>query len=199
MALLPGVGPIPADTVADLIASGAAVTKPVSIPPADAAPESGYRPSATLLDFLRWRDLTCRAPGCEVPAEFCDADHTIPWPYGPTHASNLKLYCRRDHVMKTFWFDRLGWTETQDPDGTLTIRIPDGRSFVTKPTGALYFPQLGASTGQLVLAGEPPPTNPDKSVKMPLRARSRSEGRAARIAWERGLHEKIALANPPPF
>ena len=34
-----------------------------------AAPHPGYRPSAATLEFLRWRDLTCRWPGCDRPAE----------------------------------------------------------------------------------------------------------------------------------
>jgi hypothetical protein len=41
------------------------------------------------------RDLTCRFPGCDHPAEFADIDHTIPYPLGLTHASNLKCLCRR--------------------------------------------------------------------------------------------------------
>ena len=43
---------------------------------------------------IRCRDLTCRFPGCEAPAQVCDIDHTIPYPVGPTHPSNLKLLCR---------------------------------------------------------------------------------------------------------
>jgi hypothetical protein len=63
--------------------------------PADALPESRYVPSAALADFVRCRDLTCRWPGCDRPALECDLDHTIPYAAGgPTHASNLKCYCR---------------------------------------------------------------------------------------------------------
>jgi Domain of unknown function (DUF222) len=40
----------------------------------------GHRPSAKLADFVRCRDLTCRAPGCDRPAISCDIDHTIPYP-----------------------------------------------------------------------------------------------------------------------
>jgi hypothetical protein len=31
-----------------------------------------YRPSAELAEFVPRRDLTCRFPGCEQPAEFND-------------------------------------------------------------------------------------------------------------------------------
>ena len=44
---------------------------------------------------MRCRDLTCRWPGCDKPAPYgCDLDHTVPYPIGPTHASNIKCLCR---------------------------------------------------------------------------------------------------------
>ena len=58
---------------------------------------------AALVDFVRCRDLTCRWPGCDKPAYGCDLDHTVPYPLGPTHASNIKCYCRFQHLLKTFW------------------------------------------------------------------------------------------------
>jgi hypothetical protein len=65
------------------------------IHPLDAAPEPRYTPSKELADFVRCRDLTCRWPGCDHPAFDCDIDHTIAHADGgPTHASNLKCYCR---------------------------------------------------------------------------------------------------------
>jgi len=65
--------------------------------PADASPEPGYVPSKALADFVRCRNVTCRWPGCDRPAFGCDIDHTIPHSQGgPTHASNLKCYCRTD-------------------------------------------------------------------------------------------------------
>ena len=55
-------------------------------------------PSTALADFVRCRDLTCRFPGCDHPAIDCDLDHTIPYAQGgPTHAGNLKCYCRTHH------------------------------------------------------------------------------------------------------
>jgi hypothetical protein len=69
--------------------------------PADAPSEPGYVPSRALQDFVRCRDLTCRWPGCDRPAVECDLDHTIPYADGgPTHASNLKCYCRTHRVHK---------------------------------------------------------------------------------------------------
>jgi hypothetical protein len=48
-----------------------------------------------LAEFVRLRDLTCRFPGCDQPAQVCDIDHTVPYQVGGlTHPSNLKLLCR---------------------------------------------------------------------------------------------------------
>ncbi len=69
--------------------------------PADAPPEPGYVPSKALADYVRCRDLTCRWPGCDRPALESDLDHTIPYTDGgPTHASNLKCYCRTHQRLK---------------------------------------------------------------------------------------------------
>jgi hypothetical protein len=57
-------------------------------------PEAMAAVDAELADFVRCRDLTCRWPGCDKPAYGCDLDHAVPYPVGPTHASNLKCLCR---------------------------------------------------------------------------------------------------------
>jgi hypothetical protein len=88
------------------------------IHPGQAPPERHYRPSQKLADFVRCRDLTCRFPGCTEPATNCDVDHTIPWPYGPTQAANLKCLCRKHYLLKTFWGGEGGWRDRQEPDGT---------------------------------------------------------------------------------
>ncbi len=73
---LPGFGPVPATVLRDL--ASVAKVKPLVVPQGSA--ESGYRPSAALAEFVRLRDLTCRFPGCDAPAEVCDIDHTVPFP-----------------------------------------------------------------------------------------------------------------------
>jgi hypothetical protein len=70
--------------------------------PGQAAPEPRYVPSRELADFVRCHDLTCCWPYCDNPATQCDLDHTVPYPIGPTHASNLKCLCRFHHLLKTF-------------------------------------------------------------------------------------------------
>jgi len=152
--------------------------------PADAAPEPGYVASAALAAFVRCRDLTCRWPGCDRPAHDCDLDHTIPYANGgPTHASNLKCYCRTHHLVKTFW----GWRDQQLPDGTMILTSPSGRTYVTTPGSALLFPSLCRPTGDIPA----PHTNPapnncgDRTAMMPKRRRTRAQGRARRVATER--------------
>ncbi|MCB0934004.1 MAG: DUF222 domain-containing protein [Mycobacterium sp.] len=73
---LPGYGEIPAEMLRQLAAR--ARLKPLT-PPGVWRAESGYRPSAALDDFIRCRDVCCRFPGCDKPAEVCDIDHTVPW------------------------------------------------------------------------------------------------------------------------
>ncbi|WP_264076705.1 HNH endonuclease signature motif containing protein [Mycolicibacterium arabiense] len=101
-AYLPGHGPVPAATIRELVDTGRATTRPLTIPSPDTPPEPGYRPSRALSAFLMFRDLTCRFPGCSHPAQKCDYDHTVPWPHGRTHPSDLKAYCRHHHLLKTF-------------------------------------------------------------------------------------------------
>lgn len=54
-----------------------------------------------LRDAITFRDGTCQAPGCAVPAQRCDLDHQIPHPEGPTTGSNLWALCRRHHRLKS--------------------------------------------------------------------------------------------------
>ncbi|CPR11942.1 13E12 repeat-containing protein [Mycobacterium bohemicum DSM 44277] len=84
-------GLITADLLTEL--AGSARRVPL-VHPGDALPEPRYTPSKALAEFVRCRDLTCRWPGCDVPAHACEIDHTIPYARGgPTHAGNLKCYC----------------------------------------------------------------------------------------------------------
>ncbi len=190
--LLPGYGAIPAEQVREM--APRAKCRPLSRPQ-ELVSEPGYRPSSRLADFVRARDLTCRWYGCNAPAERCDIDHTEPWPYGPTHPSNTKIYCRTHHLVKTFFPD---WVDTQAADGRIILISPAGRIYTTKPEGALFFPQLAADAGELALTPAPPPTAAHGTA-MPTRARTRARDRAYRIAHERALNRARAEANPPPF
>jgi hypothetical protein len=153
--------------------------------PGQAPPEPRYRPSKKLVDFVRCRDLTCRFPGCHVPAANCDVDHTISWPYGPTQASNLKMLCRRHHLLKTFW---PGWFDRQLPDGTILWTDPEGCTHVTTPGSRLLFPELSEPTAPVTGATHPP-VNHAPGLTMPRRKTTRAQDRARRVAHERKLNE----------
>ncbi|WP_375482980.1 DUF222 domain-containing protein [uncultured Mycobacterium sp.] len=94
-AVLTSGGVIPPALLAELIRTGAKL-QPVCHPGDVVQPEARYRPSAALERFVRCRDMTCRFPNCDRPAEFCDVDHTVPYPLGLTHPSNLRSFCRFD-------------------------------------------------------------------------------------------------------
>ncbi|WNG83143.1 DUF222 domain-containing protein [Mycobacterium sp. ITM-2016-00316] len=194
-ALLPGYGPIPAEQVRRM--APRAEVRPVPVA-ADLGTEGGYQPSRTLAEFIACRDLTCRWPGCNVPVARCDIDHSTPWPYGPTHPSNTKLYCRIHHLIKTFHCGAGGWRDQQHPDGTITITAPNGRVYTTKPDGALYFPQFAVRTAELGPITMPPPS-PHRELAAPQRTRTRAQNLAYRIAHERALNRADYEANPPPF
>lgn len=178
---LSGFGPVPAPLLRELAAM--AKLKPLHIPPPVAEPR--YRPSAALAEFVRCRDLTCRFPGCEAPAQVCDIDHTIPHPVGPTHPSNLKLLCRFHHLLKTFYTGASGWADRQQPDGTVVWTSPSGKVYTTTPGGALFFPALALSTGELEVAYTNGPHPTKRGLMMPTRRRTRTQDRAHRIAVER--------------
>jgi hypothetical protein len=171
--------------------------------PGDAPPEPHYRPSRALADFVRCRDLTCRWPGCDKPAYDCDLDHTVPWPVGPTHASNIKCYCRFHHLLKTFYCGVGGWREQQLPDATLILTAPTGHTYTTKPGCVQLFPTLCQPTATLWAPGEEPtvPPSDDRGQMMPKRRRTRTENLARRIQAERKLNDEyVAERNrPPPF
>lgn len=158
----------------------------------DLTAEPGYRPSRALAEFVRARDLTCRAPGCDRPAADCQLDHTVPHSAGgATQASNIKCLCVFHHLLKTFW----GWRDCQLSDGTVVWTLPNGQTYVTTPGSALLFPAL---TNAVTTPAEEP--TGDRTAMMPRRRRTRAQNRAHRIATERSHNRRIreaASANAP--
>jgi Domain of unknown function (DUF222) len=203
---LAGFGILPAESVREVAKS--ATLKPLDVPAA-VAPDPGYRPSAATREFIRWRDLTCRWPGCDRPAERCDVDHTVPWPDGPTHPSNNKPYCRVHHLIKTFYG---GWRDQQMADGTIVLTAPTGHIYTTEPHGASMFPALSADTGELDIGAHLDAPETDRSVMMPRRKQTREQDRRDRINAERRERTELiaeeerqrqawlaAHYEPPPF
>ena len=202
---LPGFGILPAESVRELAET--AKLQPLEVP-TGATPEPAYRPSAALTQFIRWRDLTCRWPGCDRPVERCDIDHTVPWPAGATHPSDLKHYCRIHHLIKTF---HSGWTEQQMPDGTIILTAPTGHTYLTEAHGAAMFATLAQSTGELPVPTLDEPS-PYRTAMMPRRKQTREQDRRDRINQERRERTELiaeeerqrqawlaANYEPPPF
>jgi len=73
---------------------------------------------------------TCYWPGCWVPVSHCQCDHLTPWATGSNGASgggctcpgNGGPGCGKHNRFK----HRHGYTTSRNPDGTYTIRRPDG-------------------------------------------------------------------------
>ena len=181
---------LPPTVLDEVIANGARVQ---DLPKPKDEPEPRYRPSAGLADFIRSRDMTCRHPGCDRPAYQCDLDHVdARSDGGATHPANLGPRCRRHHLVKTFWH---GWTNHQEPDGTLTITTPTGHSYTTIPLSAVLFPEWDTTTGPAPPPGKPRRTcGPGRTLKMPARTQSRAKTRAQRIERERARNHAQILA-----
>ena len=92
--------------------------------------ESRYTPGRKLKHLLRARTQTCTAPGCGAQAVYCDIDHTVPYPAGPTCQCNTGPKCRRHHRAK----QAPGWRVTQPVPGVTRWRLPSGRTHATVST-----------------------------------------------------------------
>lgn len=140
--MLPGVGPLTAGQLSDLLGTGEVgegtggvawrrlLTDPVTGTLTDLA-QHRYRPSAQLERTIRARDVTCRFPGCRRSATSTgtDLDHCTPWPAGPTQSGNLVVLCRRHHRLK----HQAGWSVAVDVAGAVTWTTPSGRRNRTEP------------------------------------------------------------------
>jgi hypothetical protein len=184
-AAIMGGGMLPAPLLAAKIA-GTAKIVPI-VWPGDAPPQPRYIPTAVLACFIRCRDMTCRFPGCDEPAQHCDIDHTIAYPAGPTQASNLKCLCRKHHLLKTFW----GWRDQQYPDGTVVWRSPDGQTYTTHPGSRLLFPTLCRPTAPLAIEPIPDTATPGRALAMPRRTTTRAQTRAQAINDERRHNQTV--------
>ncbi|MHA7276641.1 HNH endonuclease signature motif containing protein, partial [Arthrobacter sp. Hz1] len=130
---LEGYGPIDPDTARKLAGHAPSFTRILTHPFTGArlgADATTYRVPKDLQDAVRVRDGTCRHPGCNRLAVFCELDHTIPWSRGGTTSySNLAALCKRHHMFKTEGF----WHYTQPEPGTIIAISPAGETYTTKP------------------------------------------------------------------
>lgn len=129
---LDGYGPIPADSAREL-AGDQPVWYRLLTDPASGVPvkldRNSYRIPESTRRWLQIRDGNCRFPGCGRQARFTDADHTIPYPKGPSDEANLACLCPKHHVLK----HRARWKPTQTGNGTLAWESPAGRTYTSHP------------------------------------------------------------------
>jgi hypothetical protein len=142
---LAGYGPLDA-VQARALAWGGTWQRLVTDPASGAVLDVGrtrYRPPAALDEHVRYRDRTCTAPGCTVPADRADLDHTIEYhpaggdpergdparPLGTTSAGNLGPLCRRHHRLKT----ETAFTLSQPRPGLFAWTDPTGHTYLVRP------------------------------------------------------------------
>ncbi|MGH3346369.1 MAG: DUF222 domain-containing protein [Nocardioides sp.] len=134
-AVVPGHGPIPADTVREWIRDGLAADASVELRRLFADPDTGQlvqmeskarafpRP---LADFIELRDRHCRTPWCDAPIRH--ADHVVAHvDGGATSASNGQGLCEACNYAK----EALGWAARPRPG-------PSHEVETTTPTGHAY-------------------------------------------------------------
>lgn len=170
-----GYGVVDAGQVRELAAK--ATMRLVTEPDVDAAAAQRYQPTVSVQRWVRCRDLTCRFPGCEHPAEDCDVDHTAPFDHinpargGLTVPANLKCLCRFHHRLKTFG----GWRDTQYLDGSVVWTSPSGKTYRTTPGGADLFNSFA-----LAPCAPPAPPRPPRLSRVARVEQARAKNRRLR-------------------
>nr|WP_256435508.1 HNH endonuclease signature motif containing protein [Aeromicrobium sp. CFBP 8757] len=109
---------VPAAWIAAVVGSGSTFWHRIVVDPVNddvLAHEYIGRLAPDILKIaLQFLHGTCQGPGCMVPAKFCDYDHRIPFPEGPTAGDNLGPLCRRHHGYKGHGL--LHWTTRPRPE-----------------------------------------------------------------------------------
>jgi hypothetical protein len=129
---LDGYGPIPAAMARTIAGDLTGTWRRLLTDPAGTLIDSSctYRPPASLAEFVRARDRTCRFPGCHRPARRTELDHQQAWePGGLTTAENLECLCSRHHHLK----HEGGWRVTGNPAGELIWTSPTGHVYRSPP------------------------------------------------------------------
>nr|WP_157357926.1 HNH endonuclease signature motif containing protein [Amycolatopsis nigrescens] len=151
---LVGHGPIPGEVGRHLMNHPDSIWRKVLTDPVTGTVRdvgrTRYRPPADLAELVQVRDRTCRAPGCNRPAQRCDTDHCTAWSQdGDTCEHNLCCLCRYHHRLK----DQPGWTFDFNPTtADLTVTTPTGRTYTTRPAPLVEPAAPSSKTDD-----EPPP------------------------------------------
>lgn len=157
-----------------------------------------YRPSAAQRRALIGRDMTCRFPGCTVPARKSDIDHSHDYARGgQTAQSNLAALCEGHHMMK----HGSGWTLRQLADGVIEWTSPAGRTHRDEPASRVFFQPAPSPTRdddrpEWARDGDPPENRGDFRAHVEsLEAKRRADERSAherRIVQDRDARNNAA-------
>jgi hypothetical protein len=130
---IPGVGPIPAEAAAWLLADGAPLRRLVTDPLTGHLLDYGistYSVPAPLADYLIATHVHSAGPHSQVDARRTDMEHNIPHHQGgATSPVNATPIDRRWHRAKTHG----GWTYTKDQHDVLTWTSPTGLTTRVEP------------------------------------------------------------------
>lgn len=186
-ALIDGTVPIDAETARHLTARAPTLRRILTDPVSGAmltVDRRSYVVPAELRAFLTARDVTCRFPGCRVPAVRCDVDHTIAWADGgTTDADNLAHLCRAHHTIK----HESRWSVEHLDAGVLAWTSPRGRTYLTTPgvadhtldlldtwaaeaeaLGSVHVAHGAPPELEAVPPDDPPTTSPAASLRPPF-------------------------------
>lgn len=136
---LAGYGPVDAGEIRKFITSSTRFRRVrTNFSTGEVLSVESYRPNEEIRRRITARDRRCRFPGCRVPVQRCDLDHTKDAALGgPTSTDNLAALCRGHHTLK----HHSEWSVRQDSNGILEWRSPSGRTHLDHPPGLLSQPQ----------------------------------------------------------
>lgn len=128
---IPGVGPIPADVVREMIADTKIRWLIVSGDDGRLLHhcDRTWRPSARTAEVVRTRYVNSVGPHSDRLATRCQLDHNVPWPAGPTDTDNLTPLDGGWHLGKTHGRMQL----RRRPDGSIEWTTPLGQTCLVRP------------------------------------------------------------------
>jgi hypothetical protein len=148
-AILRGYGPIDPATAAQLTADATSWRRVLTDPITGrilATDPRDYRPTAEMADHARLVHLECVFPGCTVPSEQADIDHTEDHHFGgDTTPENLAPLSPGHHRVK----HHTRWVIVQNGDDTLTATSPAGHVYTIRPEG-----RMKPAPAQLITAAQ---------------------------------------------
>jgi hypothetical protein len=163
---LVGHGPIGIETAKQLAGEATAWIRILTDPVTGVRLAMDRRVSTPPPDLKRWlrvRDETCRAAGCNRRVATCDIDHVSGWAEdGRTEVGNLVHLCRYHHGLKGSGY----WRTALELDARMEWRSWWGRRYPTDPADQ---PEP--------LVGWPSPGAGATPTRCPRRSRSSTRGR----------------------